>query len=222
MSVAKRVFDVLVAGAALAATGPALLALAVAIKLDSPGPVLFFQTRVGRGRRPIRVPKLRTMVVDAERKGPAVTAARDPRITRIGSLLRRTKLDELPQLFSVVRGDMSLVGPRPEVEHYVAQYKPEWHRLLEVRPGLTDLASLTFRHEEELLAAANDRERAYIEVIMPLKLQLALRGVDDASIGHDLVVIARTALAVLGSGSDDEPLLVEARRRIAELNRDRS
>jgi lipopolysaccharide/colanic/teichoic acid biosynthesis glycosyltransferase len=213
----KRLLDLAIAGTALAVTSPVLIVLAAAVKLDSRGPALFVQTRVGRGRRPIKIPKLRTMVVDAG-SGPEVTAARDPRITRVGAVLRRMKLDELPQLWSVVRGDMSIVGPRPEVERYVRQYRPEWQRLLEVRPGLTDLASLTFRDEEGLLAAANDRERAYVEVIMPLKLELAVRGVEQQSVVHDLSVIARTALALVRSPSSDDPVLREAHRRIAELN----
>jgi lipopolysaccharide/colanic/teichoic acid biosynthesis glycosyltransferase len=221
MPEAKRLLDIALAGVGLLVTAPALLVLAVAVKLDSPGPAFFIQTRVGRGRRRIRVPKLRTMIADAARHGPEVTASADSRITRVGALLRRTKLDELPQLWSVLRGDMSLVGPRPEVERYVALYRPEWLDLLEVRPGLTDPASLTFRHEEELLAAANDRERAYIEVIMPLKLELALQGVRQQSVTHDLGVIARTVLAVVGSTGDDDAILEQARRRIAELNRDR-
>jgi lipopolysaccharide/colanic/teichoic acid biosynthesis glycosyltransferase len=214
----KRVLDVALSGAALVATGPALIVLAAAVKLDSRGPALFVQTRVGRGGRPIQIPKLRTMVVDSHH-GPAVTAARDPRITRVGALLRRTKLDELPQLWSVLRGDMSIVGPRPEVERYVRQYRPEWQRLLEVRPGLTDLASLTFRDEEELLAAANDRERAYVEVIMPMKLELAVRGVERQSVLQDLTVMARTALALVRSPpASEDPVLREVQRRITELN----
>lgn len=214
----KRLLDVALSGAALVATGPVLAVLAAAVKLDSRGPALFVQTRVGRGGRPIQIPKLRTMVVDSHH-GPAVTAARDPRITRVGALLRRTKLDELPQLWSVLRGDMSIVGPRPEVERYVRQYRPEWRRLLEVRPGLTDLASLAFRDEEELLAAANDRERAYVEVIMPMKLALAVRGVERQSVLQDLTVMARTALALVRSTpASEDPVLREVQRRISELN----
>jgi len=214
----KRLLDVALAGTALLATGPAMLVFAAAVKLDSRGPALFVQTRVGKGRRPIRIPKLRTMVVDSG-KGHAITAARDPRITRVGAVLRRMKLDELPQLWSVLRGDMSIVGPRPEVERYVSQYRPEWERLLDVRPGLTDLASLTFRDEEGLLAAANDRERAYVEVIMPMKLALAVQGVERQSVLYDLTVMARTALALVRP-KDDDPVLREAYRRIADLNKE--
>jgi lipopolysaccharide/colanic/teichoic acid biosynthesis glycosyltransferase len=218
---ANRLLDVAIAGAGLILAGPMMLGLAAAVKLDSPGPALFVQTRVGRGKKPIRVAKFRTMVVDAERRGPVVTAARDPRITRVGALLRKAKLDELPQLWNILRGEMSIVGPRPEVPRYVEKYRPEWQKLLSVRPGLTDLASLTFRDEESLLALAHDRERAYTEVVMPMKLELALRGVEQRNVLFDLAVIARTAAAVVRRRElRDDPVITEARRRIERLNED--
>lgn len=218
-SLIKRAFDVVVAGAALATSAPLLVAVASAIRLDSKGGVLFAQTRVGRHRAPIRTLKFRSMVTDAERVGPQITTSGDPRITRVGRFLRRTKLDELPQLWNVVRGDMSIVGPRPEVPKYVDTYPPEWSEVLSVRPGLTDHASLVFRHEEELLALAADRERAYREVVMPMKLALALDGVRKASLRHDLEIVVRTALAILGKSSEaDRAIIAEARRRIAALN----
>jgi lipopolysaccharide/colanic/teichoic acid biosynthesis glycosyltransferase len=215
----KRVFDVVVAGSALVASAPVLAVAAAAIKLDSPGPVLFAQTRVGKDKRPIRTLKLRTMT-NAAGSGPQITADRDPRITRVGRWLRKAKLDELPQLWNVIRGDMALVGPRPEVPRYVELYRPEWQPLLEVRPGLTDLASLTFRHEEELLALARDRERAYREVIMPLKLQLALDGMQRSSLRDDLSVIAKTFLSVVGGEQDHADVLARAREQIERLNQD--
>ena len=216
----KRVLDLALAGAALVVGGPLLVALSVAVKLDSPGPAFFIQKRIGRGRRTIRVAKLRTMVDRPDGSGPKVTAAHDPRVTRIGRFLRRTKLDELPQLWNVVRGDMSIVGPRPEVPEYVARYRPEWQALFSVRPGLTDLASLTFRDEEQLLALARDRERAYMEVVMPMKLQLALDDVARSSIGNDLAMIARTVRAVIARDDHTkDPVIREAMRRIEELNR---
>lgn len=224
----KRLLDIAVAAAGLVVTAPLLAVLAAAIKLDSPGPALFVQTRVGRNRRPIRVAKLRTMVSDPEsgdgaardrRDGLEVAAAGDPRITRVGAVLRRTKLDELPQLWNVLVGDMSLVGPRPEVPHYVAGYRPEWQRLLTVRPGLTDAASLAFRDEERLLALARDRRRAYTDVVMPMKLALAVDGLARSSVLHDLGVIARTALAVVRPRDPaDDPVIREVIRRIEELN----
>ena len=216
----KRILDVVLAGFGAMVTAPVVAALAVAVKVDTPGPAFFIQARVGRGGRAFRLAKLRTMVVDAERAGPLVTTSGDPRITRVGAWLRKTKLDELPQLWNVLRGDMSIVGPRPEVEKYVARYRPEWRRLLDVRPGLTDLASLTFRDEEGLLATARDRERAYAEVVMPMKLEVALRGLEHTSVLDDLVVIARTALSVVRPPDETrDPVLREARRRIAALDR---
>ena len=212
--VTKRLLDVALAGTGLLLGAPVLAVASAAIKLESSGPVLFRQTRIGRDKRPIETLKLRTMKSNAD--GPQITAGDDRRITRVGRFLRRTKLDELPQLWNVLRGDMSLVGPRPEVPRYVEMYRPEWHKLLTVRPGITDLASLAFRDEESLLALARDRERAYREVIMPLKLGLALRGVEASSVAHDLGVIARTALSIVRHR--DHAVLAEARRRIAQLN----
>ena len=214
----KRLFDVVVAGTGLVVGAPLLALASAAIKLESTGPVLFQQTRVGRDKQPIKTLKLRTMVVSAPTSGPQITAGDDPRITRIGRWLRKSKLDELPQLWNVLRGDMSLVGPRPEVPHYVETYRPEWQRLFTVRPGITDLASLTFRDEESLLALARDRERAYREVIMPLKLELALHGVEKSSFAHDLRVLARTALSIVRHSAIDRTILDEARRRIMQLN----
>jgi lipopolysaccharide/colanic/teichoic acid biosynthesis glycosyltransferase len=217
--IAKRAFDVVVAGTTLCVTAPLLGVLAAAVKLETPGPALFEQTRVGRGRRPIRIFKLRTMVMNAT--GMAITAGGDPRITRVGALLRKTKLDELPQLWNVLRGDMSIVGPRPEVERYVKRYRPEWDKLFSVRPGITDLASLVFRDEERVLALAHDRERAYTEVVMPIKLELALAGIERSSLLEDLRVIARTALSIVRPDGVD-PVLSEVRRRIEQLNRGES
>jgi lipopolysaccharide/colanic/teichoic acid biosynthesis glycosyltransferase len=218
-SILKRTFDIVVAGAALVATTPLLVVVASAIRLDSKGSVLFAQTRVGRKRAPIRTLKFRSMVTDAERRGPQITTSGDPRITRVGKFLRRTKLDEIPQLWNVVRGDMSIVGPRPEVPAYVALYPAEWSDVFNVRPGLTDHASLVFRHEEELLARASDRDRAYREVVMPMKLALALDGVRKASLRYDIEIVVRTALAILGRSSEsDRAILAEARRRIDDLN----
>lgn len=217
----KRLLDMALAGTALVVSAPLLAALGAAIKLDSPGPALFRQTRIGRGGRPFRMVKLRTMTVQDDRSGPQVTASADPRITRVGALLRRTKLDELPQLWNVLRGDMSIVGPRPEVPRYIEQYRPEWRRLLDVRPGLTDLASLAFRDEERLLALADDRERAYTDVVMPMKLKLALDSLERTSVLDYFSTIAQTALAVLARRElDDDPIAREAVDRIEALNRE--
>jgi len=216
MSLWKRALDLALALPALALSAPAIGLLAAAVRATSPGPAFFVQTRVGRGKRLIRLIKLRTMRTDGG--GPQFTAAGDPRVTPLGRLLRATKLDELPQLWNVVRGDMSIVGPRPEVERYVAHYRPEWDALFTVRPGITDPASLVFRDEEALLAEAADRERAYVEAIIPVKVRLALTGVARQSLAHDLGVIARTAASVIAGPPSDHPALSEVRAAIAALN----
>src|SRR5579864_1941072 len=161
----KRLFDLLTSLLALSILSPVLLLIAAAIKLDSRGPVLFRQQRVGLHGREFRIHKFRTMVEDAARRGPQLTSGNDPRITRVGAFLRRYKLDELPQLIDVVRGDMSIVGPRPEVPRYVALYPPDVRQIiLSVRPGITDAASVTYRDESADLARAADAEQFYIDV----------------------------------------------------------
>lgn len=214
----KRLIDLAIGLPALAAAAPVIAGLAVLVKLDSNGPAFYTQKRVGKGRRALKLYKLRSMVQGADAKGPGVTAGGDARITRIGRLLRKTKLDELPQLFNVVKGDMSLVGPRPESERYVAHYRPEWEPLLDVRPGITDLGSIVFRDEEALLATAKDRERAYVEAVVPAKLQVALEGLHRSSVLFDLSLIAKTALAVVKKPTAEHPAIAQARRDIERLN----
>ncbi|MBK7864872.1 MAG: sugar transferase [Archangiaceae bacterium] len=216
----KRALDLALALPAAAAAAPLVAALAVAVKLDSPGPAFFAQTRVGRGRRPLKIYKLRSMVADADKKGPAVTAGNDSRVTRVGRFIRKTKLDELPQLLNVLRGEMSLVGPRPEAPRYVEQYRPEWLELLDVRPGITDLASIAFRDEEALLADARDRERAYVEAVMPAKLGVAVEGVRRSSPLYDLGLIWKTFRAVVAPPREKHPAVEAAAFSIAQLNRD--
>jgi lipopolysaccharide/colanic/teichoic acid biosynthesis glycosyltransferase len=190
---AKRVFDLLGAAVALVLLAPLLAAIALWIKLDSPGPVLFRQQRVGRHGRPFAIRKFRTMVADAPQLGPQITVGNDPRITRAGAYLRRSKLDELPQLFDVLAGHMSLVGPRPEVPSYVAQYPAELRdKVLAVRPGITDPVSLEFADESALLARAADPEREYVEVLLPKKLRAAAAYAEHANLATDLRVIGGT------------------------------
>ena len=195
---AKRLFDLLLSGLGLLLLSPLLLAIALWIKIDSRGPVLFRQERVGRFGRPFLIHKFRTMAADAPARGPQITIGADPRITAAGRFLRRSKLDELPQLWDVLRGAMSLVGPRPEVPRYVALY-PEAARVLvlSVRPGITDLASLQYRDEGEQLASAADPERAYVEQVLPAKLALSTQYVQEASFGGDLRLILATLAALL-------------------------
>lgn len=196
-SAAKRALDVVASTVGLVLLGLPLVILGVTVRVTSPGPALFRQWRIGRGGRPFRILKLRTMVVDAALHGPLVTAGGDRRVTPLGRFLRRTKLDELPQLVNVWLGDMSLVGPRPEVPRYLSCYSPADRVVLSVRPGITDPASLRLRHEEELLARFSDRERAYTEVLLPWKLELQREYVAQQSLAGDVALIVRT-LAQLG------------------------
>ena len=195
---AKRVFDLLGASLALLLLSPLMLAIALAIKLDSRGPVFFRQQRVGRHGVPFDIHKFRSMAADAPQRGPALTVGDDPRITRIGRWLRRTRLDELPQLLDVLAGRMSLVGPRPEVPQYVAHYPSQLReRALSVRPGITDPSSLLYLDEADLLARAADPEREYIEVILPRKLQCAADYAAQANLRSDLGVLLRTLKLLL-------------------------
>jgi lipopolysaccharide/colanic/teichoic acid biosynthesis glycosyltransferase len=169
------------------------------VRIDSPGPALFRQERVGRHGRLFRIHKLRTMHIDAAVPGPAITAHADARITRAGRWLRRYRIDELPQLIDVLRGDMSLVGPRPEVPRFVALYPAELReRVLAVRPGITDPAALAFANESELLAGSADPERTYVERVLPLKLRQQAEYVERATWATDLAVIARTLRMLIG------------------------
>ncbi len=190
---AKRLFDLLSATLGLLLLAPLLLALALLVKLDSPGPVFFRQQRVGRHGALFRIHKFRTMHADAASRGPAVTVGRDPRITRIGHRLRHYRLDELPQLIDVLQGTMSLVGPRPEVPRYVAHYPPALKDVvLSVRPGITDPASLAHLDEAAELAAAADPERHYIDQVLPRKLRLQADYAAQASLASDVALLWRT------------------------------
>ncbi len=194
-SMAKRLFDIVVSALALLLLALPLALVALWIKLDSPGPVFFRQQRVGRHGVPFSIHKFRTMRADAG--GLPLTVGADARITRAGRWLRRTRLDELPQLLDVLAGHMSLVGPRPEVPRYVAHYPPDLReRALAVRPGITDPASLDHLDEAALLAAAADPEREYIERILPAKVAQAAAYAERATLRSDLTVLARTAWAL--------------------------
>ena len=193
----KRIFDLLLAAAALLLLSPLMLAVALAIRLDSPGPVFFRQQRVGRHGVPFNIHKFRSMRDGAA--GPALTVGADPRITRVGAWLRRLRLDELPQLIDVLQGTMSLVGPRPELPRYVAQYPADLRdRVLALRPGITDPSSLAFIDEAELLARAADPEREYVQVILPAKLARAAAYAEHASLASDLGVLWATLRRLLG------------------------
>ena len=193
----KRMFDILASGFGLLILSPLFLILAVWIPLDSPGPVFYRQTRVGRGGRDFRIFKFRTMRVGADKGSLVTIGGRDPRVTRAGSFLRRLKLDELPQLINVLVGDMSLVGPRPEVRKYVDLYTPEQLHVLDVRPGMTDAASIKYRNESELLGQAEDPEDYYIHVVMPDKLAINLDYVRHHSFRGDIQLIFKTIWKVI-------------------------
>jgi lipopolysaccharide/colanic/teichoic acid biosynthesis glycosyltransferase len=203
--VARRALDVVVSLAALSVLLPLLALIALLVKATSPGPVLFVQERVGRGLVPFRLFKFRTMVADAPARGPALTVGADPRVTRVGAFLRATKLDELPQLVNVLRGDMSLVGPRPEVPSYVGLYGDADRRIFTVRPGITDPSSLLYRDEAAILATYPDPERAYREVVLPHKIAVSLAYVDRRTVLSDVALLLRTALRLVVPGPDPAP-----------------
>jgi lipopolysaccharide/colanic/teichoic acid biosynthesis glycosyltransferase len=192
----KRAFDLTLSALGLAMTSPIILAAAVAVKLTSPGPAFYRGPRVGRDGMQFQIYKLRTMRVGADGQGPAVTSAGDRRVTAVGRLLRRTKADELPQLLNVVRGEMSLVGPRPEHPDYVKRYPEGQRHGLTVRPGMTGPTTLAFIDEEEMLDEG-DPEATYLERIMPRKLALDLEYVRTATFAGDLRILLRTAVLVM-------------------------
>ena len=193
----KRAMDIVISGGALLVLWPVLVLIALAIKIDDPGPVFYRQVRVGRNGREFRIYKFRTMVVDADKKGLAITVGRDNRITRMGRILRKTKLDELAQLINVFTGEMSFVGPRPEVPKYVNMYTPYQRQVLLVRPGITDYASIAYRNENDLLAGAEDPEKMYIDVIMPDKIELNMKYLHEISPLADIRLILSTIVAVI-------------------------
>jgi lipopolysaccharide/colanic/teichoic acid biosynthesis glycosyltransferase len=198
----KRAFDLLVSGITVVLIAPVLLAIGLAIRLDSPGPAFFRQERVGRFGRMFRIHKFRSMTVHASAQGPQLTVGDDARVTRVGGFLRRHKLDELPQLIDVLVGNMSIVGPRPEVPRYVALYSPEDRDLvLSVRPGITDLASIEFKDENQILGKAVDPEATYRTDVLPRKLAYYRAYVRGRSFGGDLAIIFATLNALLSRSS---------------------
>jgi lipopolysaccharide/colanic/teichoic acid biosynthesis glycosyltransferase len=193
----KRAFDIVVSCVGLILLLPFFVVLAILIKIDDPGPVFFGQKRIGRDFRPFSIYKFRTMVKNAEQKGSKLTAGGDQRITRLGKILRALKIDELPQLFNVLKGEMSLVGVRPEVEEYVELYKKEYAEILKTRPGITDVSSITFRNEEELLGRQSDPEWYYAHVLLPKKIRLGQEYVSNASFFYDIKLVFKTFYAII-------------------------
>jgi len=208
----KRTFDIIWSGLGLVVVSPLLAIIAFAIKLDSPGPVFFRQRRLGLNGTLFHIYKFRSMVSDAERRGTRFTVGGDDRITPVGRLLRRTKVDELPQLINVLLGEMSLVGPRPEVPEYAELFPREFAQVLRVKPGITHRATLRFRNEEDLLAKSDDPTKIYIENIMPTKMQLYIDSMHHQSIRQDIRTIVATILRV-----GDEMTLAELQIGTPEL-----
>ncbi|MCM1021758.1 MAG: sugar transferase [Muribaculum sp.] len=188
----KRAFDIIASGLGLVCLSPLFAVLAVWIKCDSKGPVFYRQVRVGRNNKDFRLFKFRSMRPDSDKLGLITVGGHDPRVTRSGYYIRKYKLDEFPQLINVFLGDMSLVGPRPEVRKYVDMYSPEQLKVLSVRPGITSLASIRYRNENEILAAAEDPDKCYIEQVMPDKLAIDLEYVSKANLWNDIKLIFST------------------------------
>ena len=205
----KRGFDIIASAVGLILLAPVFAVAAIAIRLTSGRPVIFRQQRIGKHFRPFTIYKFRTMIVDAPMRGGSITSGGDPRVTTIGHVLRQSKLDELPQLINVLKGDMSFVGPRPEMPEYVAMFKRDYQEILQFRPGITDLASLKYQHESEILQQYEDPEDAYVRCILPDKIRLAKVYVRQSSLLLDLALILKTVFRVVNVGTSrlalDEP-----------------
>ncbi|MGG7178135.1 sugar transferase [Clostridium paraputrificum] len=190
----KRLFDIVASLIGIIILSPIFIVISIIIKITSPGPIFFKQKRVGLKGKNFDILKYRTMVIDAEKQGKQITVGEDKRITPIGRTLRKYKIDELPQLFNVFKGDMSLVGPRPEVPVYVNMYTEEQMKVLDVRPGITDLASLRYRDENDVLGSVENPEEYYINVIMPDKLKLNMEYISKSSVFFDISIIIKTII----------------------------
>jgi len=190
----KRIFDFLVSLLGIIILSPVFIIVSIAIKLDSKGSILFLQKRVGKDEKEFNIYKFRTMVKDAEKLGKQITIGNDNRITKVGAFLRKFKIDELPQLFNVLLGDMSLVGPRPEVPKYVALYNNEQKKVLSIRPGITDMASLRYKDENDILGKVDNPEEYYINVIMKDKLSLNLEYIEKSNVFFDIYLIVKTII----------------------------
>ncbi|WP_297485357.1 sugar transferase [Sulfurimonas sp.] len=188
----KRIFDFIAAFIGIIILSPILVLIAVWIKFSSKGPLFYIQKRVGKDFKEFDIYKFRSMVVDADKIGPSVTSGDDPRITEVGRFIRKTKIDELPQLLNVLKGDMSLVGPRPEVMQFVAKKRDEYKKVLSVRPGITDNAAIEFRNEETIMNIYEDKEKTYLEIILPKKIELYYNYIDNISFTNDIKLLLHT------------------------------
>jgi lipopolysaccharide/colanic/teichoic acid biosynthesis glycosyltransferase len=193
----KRIFDILAAAAGLLVLSPLLFLVSILIKVDSRGPILFRQQRMGKGFQPFFIYKFRTMAVDSAGGAGLLTVGNDPRVTRVGRVLRRTKIDELPQLLNVVKGEMTLVGPRPEVPEFVESFRADYNEILKIRPGITDLASLKYRNEATILGRSKNPTEEYVTRILPDKIKLAKEYVRNSSFFFDLILIFKTLVKLV-------------------------
>jgi len=193
----KRIFDLVLAIPSIVILSPIFLLCAVLIKIETSGPVFFTQERMGRGWKPFRLYKFRTMVKDASRIGPSVTSANDPRITRVGRILRKLKIDEMPQIINVIKGDMSVIGPRPEVRKYVEAFRDDYKDVLRIKPGMTDYALIAFRNEEEILSKFEDMEEGYLKEVLPKKIELYRKYMEEMSLLTDVKIFFKTILEIL-------------------------
>ena len=188
----KRVFDIVATIIGSILLLPLIIPIALWIKLSSKGPLFYVQKRVGKDFKEFDLYKFRSMIIDADKVGPSVTSGDDPRITKVGKIIRRTKIDELPQLLNVLKGDMSLVGPRPEVMKFVEQKKEAYKKVLSVKPGITDNAAIEFRDEETIMEQYDDKEKAYIDIVLPEKIKLYYKYIDTISFTNDIKLILKT------------------------------
>lgn len=216
----KRSFDIILSVIGLFLLFPLFVLVALFIKIDSHGPVFFRQQRVGKGFKPFLIYKFRTMTVDAPHKGPEITIDGDKRVTQIGRILRKSKIDELPQLINVLKGDMSLVGPRPEMPKYVEFYKTDYKDILSKRPGITDIASVTFRDEESVLKDKDDPEWYYKFVLLPRKIELAQKYAKQATFFSDLKIILMTFYRLFRSNTQDS-FLLDSQNRSKDYSKQR-
>ncbi len=188
----KRVFDIVASVLGIIILLPLYLYIAIWIKLSSKGPIFYIQKRVGQGGKEFNLYKFRSMVVGADKRGPGVTSSDDPRVTKVGKFIRDTKIDELPQLFNVLKGDMSLVGPRPELKKFVNAKAKEYEKVLSVKPGITDNAAIAFRDEEKIMSKYSNKEKAYIDIVLPQKIALYYEYIDNISLINDIKLILKT------------------------------
>lgn len=202
--IVKRIIDIVLSIIGIVVMAIPMIIISIAIKLNSKGPVLFRQERVGKDFKHFKINKFRTMVTDAEKKGMQITVGKDSRITSVGNFLRKSKLDEFPQLFNVLFGEMSFVGPRPEVPKYVKLYDDYQKNVLKVKPGITDLASIEYRDESTVLGQSEDPEKAYIEEVLPTKLELNMKYIKKMSVFYDFYLIMKTPLRIVSFERIDE------------------